>query len=174
MSEQNGMIATPRIDVDAVETATPSQVMMFDPSSPKLLAYSTFDRKTEEGFLLVSRMKHDDKKPLGDMIGQLIKVRNFYCQPVEHTDKDTGEVSWFPWICLEDDEGKLYTCGSTGIFASLADALQFRAKVPWVPAMQFRITQRNTKAGRRIYGLIYVPTVPAVEAESEGKKRGKV
>lgn len=173
MSELNGvLITTPEVGT-LPQAQSPEQVILFDPTRPMKLSWASWDRSTEEGYLLLSSVKSGDKKPLADMVKEVIEVENVYIQPATGVNKDTGEVKVYPWIVLIGPGGEMYTCGSHGVFGSLVDALLYRKAMPWKPPMRFMVRSRNLKNGHRTLELQGLASKPAIPPAPEGKRDGK-
>lgn len=172
MSEERGDMIPSTNPVQTMQAADPGQAMLFDPSQPRKLSWCSWDRTTEDGYLLISRIGADAKKPLKECVNLEIEVEHVYVQPNEAQPDAQGEVQVYPWICLVAPDGQLYSCGSHGVFASLSEALQFRPKLPWKPPLRFRVVQLQLKNARTMLKLLGIKGKP-IEVQAE-ERNGKV
>lgn len=171
MSEERGDLIPSTQPVDTLQAATPSQALMFDPTKPQRLSWCSWDRKTEEGYLLISRVGADDKKQLSKLANMEIEVEHFYVQPNESKPDEHGEVKQYPWICLVSPDGTLYSCGSRGVLASLSEAMEFRPQLPWKPALRFRVVNIPFGDKHHIMKLLAVKGRPIEVEASNGRKK---
>lgn len=82
-------------------------------------AFCSFNADTrEEKALLFAAMNSPDKQ-LRECINQEILLKHFYCEEVECTDKESGEVSIATRTVLIDAGNVSYQCVSTGVFNAL-------------------------------------------------------
>lgn len=141
---------------------------LFDPAVNGPRFYVSFDPSTETGFCKLMLMKHGESKPLAERINELVDLVNFYVAPMEKEDEKTGEIITYPRIVLELEDGSLLSCGSHGVFASLADMLKYRRTTPWEPPFRVKVIAKSLPGGHRYFVLL-----PVLSVQATAKKGGK-
>lgn len=145
-------------------------IMLYDPTTEARPVWASWNLNTEEGFMLLSRMKHGENKRLGDCINEEILIRNAYTEPRDGIDKVTGEVTMYPLIFLEGADGTVYACASHGVYGSLVDILRHRRQTPWNPPIRVKVVRKMLANARQTYGLLYLGLA---DSEPDPKKGGK-
>ena len=130
---------------------------------------------TEAGFMTYMQMRHGEQIPLASRIDQVLLLRNFFVEGKESKPNADGEVVRYPRICLEDHEGKVYSCGSFGVFGSLSDILRFRKEAPWEPPVKVKVQAKQLSGGKRWFTLMPVfdvqPTLSSGGPKNGGQKK---
>lgn len=87
-----------------------------------LAGYCSFKAETMEERLKVANAV-SSAKSLEDFIGQTFNLKDILIQPVEMTDRATGEVVINNRIILIDEQGNAYSCMSKGVEQFLRNLL---------------------------------------------------
>lgn len=95
-------------------------------SAPATSAYCSLrPANDDEDKMLYNAVMNADYK-LREVVNQTIAVRHIYCEIIDVTNKETGEVTKAPRIVIIDDEGKSYQCVSIGVFNSIKKLFQIK------------------------------------------------
>lgn len=97
---------------------------------------------TEKQMLLYSGMNDPDFR-LGDIINKTINVKDVYCEIVNCTNRDTGEVTAVPRIVLFDAEGKSYQAVSIGIYSAVQKLIRAFGVPTWETPIPLVVKQIN-------------------------------
>ena len=114
--------------------------------------FSTFEVTDKEtGKKLYKAMSTNDK--LGDMIGEVIAIKDVITEPVISKDENTGEEKLLTRIIIIDNNDNAISTCSQGIFNSLAKIFKiFGEPREWDEPIEVKISQINVK-NNRIYTL---------------------
>lgn len=102
----------------------------------------------KEKALLFKAMNNPDKR-VGDCINMEIKVKDLFCEVVNCTNQDTGEISTCPRIVLIDDKGVGYQAVSIGIYSAVKKLIQIFGQPTWDEPVTL-IVKQITKGDRKI------------------------
>lgn len=111
-------------------------------------SYCSFKGDTpEKKAQLFEAMTNPDKR-LRDCVGETILVTDIYCEVVNCTNEETGEVTQAPRIVLIDKDGVSYTCVSLGILSALKRLMSIYGKPTWGDGIPLKVTlvNRGTKS----------------------------
>ena len=100
--------------------------MIAELSAPATSAYCSLrPANDDEDKMLYNAIMNSDYR-LREVVNQTIAVRHIYCEIIDVTNKETGEVTKAPRIVIIDDEGKSYQCVSNGVFNSIKKLFQIK------------------------------------------------
>jgi hypothetical protein len=108
----------------------------FKPSTPKQKAQ------------LFKAMNNPDKR-IADCINMEINVKDVFCETVNCTNRETGELQECPRIVLIDDKGVGYQCVSLGMFSALKKVMAVFGTPTWETPVKLKIVQ-ITKGERKL------------------------
>ena len=78
---------------------------------------------------------------IADYINSTIYVKDVFCEIVNVTNRETGEVSQCPRVVLIDDKGEGYQAVSFGVFSALKKLMQVYGLPTWEPAIPIQVQQ---------------------------------
>lgn len=78
---------------------------------------------------------------ISDYINSVIKVKDIYCEVVNVTNRETGEISSCPRVVLIDEKGEGYQAVSYGVFSALKKMMAIYGLPTWEPAIPIKIQQ---------------------------------
>ena len=147
--------------------ASPGAVSIFQSSGVldvgALQIWTSLDPTTPEGkAAIVMHMQGESSTPASDAINSVIAVRHVLAHRIEMLDEKTGELIEADRIVLIDDAGESIACVSTGVRRSLQLIVSLYGAPPYDPPMQLRLTQKQTRKGRRTFQLS-----PVIVADSK-------
>lgn len=132
--------------------------MMVMDESEKMIADLTQERKTafcsmvpknqDEQIILYNAMNNPEKR-IKDMINLTIEVKHIFCEIVQCTNRDTGEISEQPRTVLIDTDGVGYQCVSVGIFSALKKIFSIMGSpMEWKKPLKLKVVQisKNDRA----------------------------
>lgn len=102
----------------------------------------------EEKAVLFRAMNNPDGR-LKDCINLVIYVKDLFCEVVECTNKETGEVSKCPRIVVIDKDGKSYQSVSLGVFNAFKKLMMVYGQPTWAEPIPVKVKQ-ITKGERSI------------------------
>lgn len=97
--------------------------------------------------VLYNAMNSSDNK-LADHVGEVIKIKDIFCETVTIIKEDTGEKVVAPRIVLIADDGKNYNSTSFGIFNSLKKLMQVFGVPTWTEPVSVKVKQINRQQNR--------------------------
>lgn len=110
------------------------------------------DRRPENQALLMKALNEADLTA-DDVMGQVIGVEAFLCQPVRLMDKATGLLRWCPRVVLFLQGGMTVGFVSVGVVKSLQTIVRWKGAGPWNPPVVVNLRQITTAEKRRLYVL---------------------
>lgn len=78
---------------------------------------------------------------IADYINSTIHIKDVFCEIVNVTNRETGEVSQCPRVVLIDDKGEGYQAVSFGVFSALKKLMQVYGVPTWEPAIPVKVQQ---------------------------------
>lgn len=96
---------------------------VFNSKSDEISMVGRNPETIEERKAIVNGLTSPDYK-LGDFVNMTINISNFYVERAKYQKDDGTETDGYR-IVLIDDEGKTYTCGSTGVANALKTIIGF-------------------------------------------------
>ena len=97
--------------------------------------------------VLYNAMNSSDNK-LADHVGEVIKIKDIFCETVTIIKEETGEKVVAPRIVLIADDGKNYNSTSFGIFNSLKKLMQVFGVPTWHEPVAVKVKQINRQQNR--------------------------
>lgn len=114
--------------------------------------YCSFDFSTDEGKETLFKVMSSPDKSISEYINKVINVKDVFCDMVDLTDKETGEVFTTPRVILLDDKGVSYQSVSGSFYKTMVKFLQIYGNpTNWGRCIPIEIKQKETKNGRRIF-----------------------
>lgn len=124
-----------------------------DLTQTRVQSYSSFKAITQEEKISFYNAVNSTQKRIGDVINEVITVKDVYVEVVKCINKETGEEVDCPRTVLVDEEGTSYQAVSKGIFNGLVKAFQiFGTPDKWETPLSFKVKQ-VTKAEFKILTL---------------------
>lgn len=111
-------------------------------------SFCSLRAKTPEEKATLFRIMNSPEKRISDCINQTILVKDVYCEVVQVTNKETGEVNTCPRVVLVDKDGIGYQSVSFGIYGSLKKLFQVYGVPTWnepVPVKVIQISREKNK-----------------------------
>lgn len=142
----------------ALTTRTPAQVAATGPETSGGVFGSAFDLQLWSSFPpdemgAVIALVQGSALALADMVEKVIPVRHILAHRIDSVDEDTGEVKTLDRIVLVTPDGTAYASTSEGVRRSLSLLMTVYGKPPWSPPLRLKLTQVNTRKGRRTFVL---------------------
>lgn len=114
--------------------------------------YCSFDFSTDEGKEALFKVMSSPDKNISEYINKVINVKDIFCDMVDLTDKETGEMFVTPRVILIDDNGVSYQSASGSFYKTIVKFLQIYGNpTTWLHSIPIEIKQKETKNGRRIF-----------------------
>ena len=107
---------------------------------------------SEQMFIFTSKCTGSEVLPGGEHVGDIIGLKYWYVFPVQFED-GMGEITTGLRTVLVAADGQTYGFGSSGIAASLLRVVQAYGAGPWEQPIALRISQTQTRKGRRFFRL---------------------
>lgn len=114
--------------------------------------YCSIKMDTEEGRILAAAAVIAPDYQLGDLIGETIKIRDIYCERVEFTNEESGEITPGIRTVLIDMEGKSISTASTGVYNSLKQLIAIFGEPTWPDGVAVQVIAKNLNK-KRLYIL---------------------
>lgn len=111
-------------------------------------SFCSLRAETPEEKATLFRIMNSPEKRISDCINQTILVKDVYCEVVQVTNKETGEVNTCPRVVLVDKDGIGYQSVSFGIYGSLKKLFQVYGVPTWeepVPIKVIQISREKNK-----------------------------
>lgn len=96
-----------------------NEKMIADLTAERHTSYCSMKPETEDDEIILYNAMNNPEKRVGDCINMKIKIKDVFCEIVQCTNQETGEITQQPRTVLIDDKGVGYQCVSTGVFSSL-------------------------------------------------------
>lgn len=110
--------------------------------------FCSLKAETPEEKAILFRIMNSPEKRISDCINQTILVKDVYCEVVQVTNKETGELNKCPRVVLVDKDGIGYQSVSFGIYGSLKKLFQVYGVPTWnepVPVKVIQISREKNK-----------------------------
>lgn len=104
-------------------------------------SFCSLKAETPEEKATLFRIMNSPEKRISDCINQTILVKDVYCEVVNVTNKETGEVNTCPRVVLVDKDGIGYQSVSFGIYGSLKKLFQVFGVPTWNPCVPVKVIQ---------------------------------
>lgn len=124
-----------------------NELVVFNDSN----VYLSMDAEKERKVVANAIVSADFK--LGDMINQRIAVKDMYIEPIEFTNKESGEVTGGHRIILFDPENKSYETCSSGVYNALKKICGVYGMPTWVEPVVMEVKQVQRGADRKMLTL---------------------
>lgn len=111
-------------------------------------SFCSLKAETPQEKATLFRIMNSPEKRISDCINQTILVKDVYCEVVQVTNKETGEVNTCPRVVLVDKDGIGYQSVSFGIYGSLKKLFQVYGVPTWnepVPIKVIQISREKNK-----------------------------
>lgn len=111
-------------------------------------SFCSLKAETPQEKATLFRIMNSPEKRISDCINQTILVKDVYCEVVQVTNKETGEVNTCPRVVLVDKDGIGYQSVSFGIYGSLKKLFQVYGVPTWnepVPVKVMQISREKNK-----------------------------
>lgn len=111
-------------------------------------SFCSLKAETPQEKATLFRIMNSPEKRISDCINQTILVKDVYCEVVQVTNKETGEVNTCPRVVLVDKDGIGYQSVSFGIYSSLKKLFQVYGVPTWeepVPIKVIQISREKNK-----------------------------
>lgn len=111
-------------------------------------SFCSLKAETPEEKATLFRIMNSPEKRISDCINQTILVKDVYCEVVQVTNKETGEVNTCPRVVLVDKDGIGYQSVSFGIYGSLKKLFQVYGVPTWnepVPVKVIQLSREKNK-----------------------------
>ena len=124
-----------------------NELVVFNDSN----VYLSMDAEKERKVVANAIVSADFK--LGDMINQRIAVKDMYIEPIEFTNKESGEVALGHRIILFDTENKSYETCSSGVYNALKKICGVYGMPTWEEPVVMEVKQVQRGADRKMLSL---------------------
>lgn len=104
-------------------------------------SFCSLKAETPEEKATLFRIMNSPEKRISDCINQTILVKDVYCEVVQVTNKETGEVNTCPRVVLVDKDGIGYQSVSFGIYGSLKKLFQVYGVPTWENPVSVKVIQ---------------------------------
>lgn len=115
------------------------------------LQYCSFTPITKEEKKILFKAMNNPDRHLKECVNMKIKVKNIYCESVELTNENTGEVNIAPRIVLIDEKGIGYQSVSMGVYGAVKKLLQLMGEPStWDEPVEIMVKQVTKGADKNI------------------------
>lgn len=104
---------------------------------------------TPEQKKMVFNAMNNPEHRIGDCINTVIKAKDIFCEVVNCTNKETGEVQVCPRTVIIDDKGVGYHAVSLGVFNAIKKVIAIYGMPTWENPVPLEVKQL-TKGERKI------------------------
>lgn len=126
---------------------------IMDLTAERKVDFCTFIPKTEKEKKLLFNAMNNPEKRIGDCINETINIKDVFCEIVNCTNKDTGDVTICPRIVLINEKGVGYQAVSLGIYSALKKIFRvFGMPNEWSSPLKIKVIQ-VTKGERKMLTL---------------------
>jgi hypothetical protein len=119
----------------------------------------------EEGQAKLFNAMNNPEYKLADEINTTIRAKDLFCEVVQLTNKDTGEVKACPRIVIIDEDGIGHACVSLGIHCAMKKIIEIYGAPTWTKAIPLKIKSRTLAADKKVLTL----EVDYVKTTGKGK-----
>lgn len=102
----------------------------------------------KEKALIFKAMNNPDKR-IGDCINMTINAKDLFCEVVQCTNRETGEVNTCPRIVIIDDKGVGYQAVSIGVYSAMQKIIATFGPPTWEEPIPLKVVQ-ITKGDRKL------------------------
>ena len=120
----------------------------------KTAAFCSFKANTTDEKAKLFEIMNNPEKRLADCINMTIYVKDLYCEVVNCTNTETGEVTQQPRIVVIDKDNIGYQCVSIGIFSAFKKLISIFGEPTWNEPIPLKVKQ-ITKNTRKMLTLDY-------------------
>lgn len=117
-----------------------------------MVMYSSMKCETHEEKKNFYNAINSPDEVLAEHIGEVIEIKDVFCEPVELQNETTGEYNVCPRVILVDTKGKTYQAVSTGIYNALTKIIKIFGSPTWEKGLKVKVKQ-ITKQEKRILTL---------------------
>lgn len=114
----------------------------------------TFDPSTEEGKILLFRVKYGEPQELAEQGGRILLVRHYYAHEVTGQPNDDGEIKDYVRSVIVTAEGEIYSAGSMGVWDCLRLMSAIRGPGVFDPPVPCMVKKKKTNNGRNFMQLV--------------------
>lgn len=124
-----------------------NELVVFNDSN----VYLSLDAEKERKVVANAIVSADFK--IGDFINQRIRLKDLYIEPIEFTNKETGEVEAGHRIIMFDVDKKSYETCSSGIYNALKRICSVYGMPTWEEPITVEVKQVQRGADRKMLTL---------------------
>lgn len=110
--------------------------------------FCSFVAETPEDKKKLYNAMNSSENKIADHVGEVIAIKDIFCETVTIIKEDTGEKVVAPRIVLIDDKGATYNSTSFGIFNSLKKLMQVFGVPTWNEPVKVKVKQINRNTNR--------------------------
>ena len=119
----------------------PAETSLTQEFTEQLDAFCSMTAETPEQKADLFNATNNPAHRISDYINATIKVRDVFCEMVNVTNRETGEISQCPRVVLIDENGEGYQAVSFGVFSALKKLMQVYGLPTWEPAIPIQVQQ---------------------------------
>ena len=119
----------------------PAETSLTKEFTEQLDAFCSMTAETPEQKADLFNATNNPAHRISDYINATIKVRDVFCEMVNVTNRETGEISQCPRVVLIDENGEGYQAVSFGVFSALKKLMQVYGLPTWEPAIPIQVQQ---------------------------------
>lgn len=129
---------------NAPATVDDDERYILDLTAKRSVQYCSFKPETEEDEIILFNAMTNPSKRLSDCINMTISIQHVFCEIVDCTNRETGEVSKCPRIVLISDNGESYQAVSMGVFSALKKIFSIKGEPStWKKPVHLKVLQRT-------------------------------
>lgn len=115
----------------------------------KTVAFCSMNAENPESKMQLYKAMNNPDKRIGDCVNMKINARDVYCEVVNITNRETGEVTQAPRTVIIDVDGVSYQAVSMGVFSAMKKLFQVFGVPTWKDGLPLVVKQIN-KNDRRL------------------------
>ena len=136
------------------ENTTNTAVALIDNTPAKV--YCSVSDSTPAAKAIVYNAINNPTVKISDHIGQDIYIKDIYCEEIESTDKETGEIRNLTKTVLIDPDGNSYFSVAAGMFRAVKNIIAIFGYPTYETPVHVKVVSVKLKKGST-YGLQVLP-----------------
>lgn len=116
--------------------------MIAELSNERVVSYCSLKPESKEDQILLFNAMNNPDERLSDHINETIEIKHIFCEIVNCTNEETGDITQAPRIVLIATNGKSYQCVSQGIFSACKKIFQVMGEPnSWTSPIKVKVQQ---------------------------------
>jgi hypothetical protein len=135
--------------VPVTMTMDDNSKFIVDLTAPKTLTFCSMKADTPKAKASLFKAMNNPEKRIADCINEVINAKDLFCEVVQCTNKETGEITPCPRVVIIDDKGIGYQAVSLGVFSAFKKLIAVYGSPTWATPLKLKVKQ-ITKGDRKL------------------------